>query len=199
MVSVDCEMNNYRDSRQTESGIWWWGVGKTLYCRKDRCSWFTALWMTVDSMIFDNMQQLRNLLEDHRMMTPEWCFYLQATDCGRSSVHKTVHDVLSFQKLSTVPHLLIDEHIKNLIRAALSFLSACEWDGDRLIRRIIMEDETYIHYYTPTSKQQSTAWCESSQDDLLHRPNYGDCILGLKGHFTPQIPLCRCQYHSRHR
>ncbi len=51
----------------------------------------------LNSMSFDSVHDL--LEENHHMMILELCFRLQATYCGRTSVHKIVHDVLSFWKL----------------------------------------------------------------------------------------------------
>ncbi len=78
------------------------------------------------SMSLNNVQRLLNLLEDRCMTILELCFHLQAMDWGRSSVHKIVHNVLGFQKLSIrfLSHLLIDEHMKNRVETTLSFMSA---------------------------------------------------------------------------
>ncbi len=112
-----------------------------------------------DSMLFDNVQHLYNLLEDGHMTILESCFHLQTIDCGRSSVRKIIHNVLGFWKLMNrwVLHLLTNKHMKNQIVAALSFLLAYE-RGVGQICWIIMGDEAYVHYYTPMSKRQRMVW-----------------------------------------
>ncbi len=55
-----------------------------------------------DSMAIENIQQLRDLLEEDRCMTvSELCFHLLAADCARTSVYKIVHDILGFGKLAS--------------------------------------------------------------------------------------------------
>ncbi len=182
-------------------------VGKTIHQRKNiLCSWFAMQWMTIWQHIIWQCATapwfIGRLPHDDFWIV----FHLQVTDQGRSSVHKIVHNVLGFWKLSSrwVPHLLTNKHMKNQTGATLSFLWAYEGE-DGLIRRIITEDETYIHYWTPMSKQQSVAWCVNLMSLHWRRPrllapgqNYGDRFLGLVGHFTPRIPSRGCQYHSRH-
>ncbi len=56
-----------------------------------------------DSMTIENIQQLRDLLEEDRRMTvSELCFRLQAADCAPTSVYKIVRDVLGSRKLAKV-------------------------------------------------------------------------------------------------
>ncbi len=119
-----------------------------------------------DSMIIENIQQLRNLLEEDRRMTvSELCFRLQAADCDRTSVYKIVHDILSFYKLASrlVPHLLTEDHKKSRMGTALEFLQAYEREGSSLIGCIVTGDETWVHHNTPESKQQSMVWCEPGE------------------------------------
>ncbi len=55
-----------------------------------------------DSMTIENIQQLRDLLEEDRCMTvSELCFHLQVANCTRTSLYKIVHDILSFCKLAS--------------------------------------------------------------------------------------------------
>ncbi len=55
-----------------------------------------------DSMTIENIQQLRDLLEeDCRTIMSELCFCLQAADYARTSVYKIVHDILGFRKLAS--------------------------------------------------------------------------------------------------
>ncbi len=115
-----------------------------------------------DSKTFENVQQIRDLLyEDHRMTISELCFRLQAPECARTSVFRIVHDVLGFRKLSArwVPRLLTEEHRKQRLGAALTFLTAYNEEGESLISRIITGDESWVHHVTPESKQASMAWC----------------------------------------
>ncbi len=61
-----------------------------------------------------------------------------------------------------------------------------------LTRQIITGDETYIHYYTPTSKQQSMAWWEPGEPALRKAkmiPYTGKLMV---------IISCKSQHHSGH-
>ncbi len=114
-------------------------------------------------MSFYNGQWLHDFLEkDCHIMILELCFCLEVTDFSLSSVRQIVHHVFDFRKLLSrwVLRLLMYKDVNNRMGSSLLFLSAYEWECVGLIRWIITEDETYIHYYTPASMQQSMAWCE---------------------------------------
>ncbi len=114
-------------------------------------------------MTIEHIQQLRDLLEEDRRMTvSELCFHLQAADCARTSVYKIVHDILGFRKLTSrwVPHLLIEDHKRSQMGAALKFLQAYERERSSLTGCIVTGDETWVHHSTPESKKQSMVWCE---------------------------------------
>ncbi len=80
-------------------------------------------------MTIENIQQLRDLLEeDCRMTASGLCLHLQAADYARTSVYKIVHDILSFCKLTSrwVLCLLKKDHKKSQMGVALEFLQAYE-------------------------------------------------------------------------
>lgn len=119
-----------------------------------------------ESMTFDNIQQIRDLLEEDRRMTiTDLCIRLQAADCSRTSVGRIVHDILRFRKLSSrwVPRLLTDQQKLARMGAALQFLSRYASEGEFLIDRIVTGDETWVHHCTPESKEQSKEWCEPGE------------------------------------
>ncbi len=119
-----------------------------------------------DSMTFENIQSVPDLLEEDRNRTIcELCLHLQSSECGSNSLHKIVHDILHFWKLTSrwVPRLLTDGHKTARRGAALSLLTAYHREGPSLINRIVTGDETYIHHHTPESKQQGMAWCAEGE------------------------------------
>lgn len=113
-----------------------------------------------------NVQQLRDLLEEDRRMTiSEMHYRLQSTDCSRASVGRIVHDIFLMRKLSCrwVPRLLTDDHRRNRMGAALSFLSQFNEEGFELLNRVVTGDETWVHHTTPESKEASKQWCEPDE------------------------------------
>jgi hypothetical protein len=51
--------------------------------------------------------------------------------------------------------MLTDEHERNVMGAALSFLEGYHREGDEFLDRIITADETWVSHYTTESKWQS--------------------------------------------
>ncbi len=93
-----------------------------------------------NSMTIENIQQLRDLLEEDRRMTvSELCFHLQAANCARTSMYKIVHDILSFCKLAShwVQRLLTKDHKKSRMGTTLEFLQVYEREGSSLIGCIV--------------------------------------------------------------
>ena len=82
------------------------------------------------------------------------------TGISQERVHSILTENLEMKKLSArwVPRLLtVDQkHARRtLSRANLSLLEA---DPDNFLQRFVTMDETWVHHFTPESKQQSKQW-----------------------------------------
>ncbi len=53
-----------------------------------------------------------------------------------------------------VPYWLSPEYITNRMAAALNFLERYERDGEEMLSRIVTEDETWVHHFTPSTKKK---------------------------------------------
>ncbi len=57
-----------------------------------------------------------------------------------------------------VPRLLLDEDKKRWMGAALEFLLEYNEVGDEILDRIGTGDESWVHFWTPESKEKSKQW-----------------------------------------
>ncbi|XP_076546269.1 uncharacterized protein LOC143305669 [Osmia lignaria lignaria] len=102
------------------------------------------------------------VLQDRRMKVSEI-----AKDMGISDerVHHILTKELGMKKLSArwVPRLLTDCENQKHIRMQISqdCLDRFKKNTTNFIRRFVTTDETWIHHYTPKSKQQSKQWKHS--------------------------------------
>jgi hypothetical protein len=54
--------------------------------------------------------------------------------------------------------MLTEDHKRQHVEAAREFLQAYKTDGKEFLDSIITGDETWVHYTTPETKQQSRQW-----------------------------------------
>ncbi|KAJ4449970.1 hypothetical protein ANN_01377 [Periplaneta americana] len=82
---------------------------------------------------------------------------------SRSLLHEIVTKHLLFKKVCArwMPKNLTPEHKMERLGAALTFLQRYHDDGDELLDRIVMGDETWISHFTQETKQQSMHWQHS--------------------------------------
>ncbi len=68
---------------------------------------------------------------------------------------------LQMKKLSArwVPRSLTKENMKNRMNMSMKLLNRFELDPDNFMQRLITQDETWVHYYTPEPKIKSMQWC----------------------------------------
>ncbi len=88
------------------------------------------------------------------MTISKLCLHLQSSEWGKSSVHKIVHYILHFRKLTNrwVLRLLTDDHKTARMGVTPSLLMAYHREGPSLINQIVTGDETYIHHHILESK-----------------------------------------------
>jgi len=99
--------------------------------------------------------------ENRRITSKEIAAHL---DMSRGSAHRIVHDVLQFHKVSArwVPRQLIAELKERRVYACQEILKRFEAEGDGFIGRIVMGDETWVHYHQPETKKASKEWRHTS-------------------------------------
>ena len=74
-----------------------------------------------------------------------------------------MHDVLQFLKVSArwVPRQLTAELKERRVDASQELLKRFE-AGDGFLERIVMGDETWVHYHQPETKKASKKWRHTS-------------------------------------
>src|SRR5436190_20561182 len=81
------------------------------------------------------------------------------------------------RKLSArwVPRLLTLEHKRNRMTTSKHCLDMFKRNPKEFLRRFVTVDETWIHHYTPETKEQSKQWTEPAnplqrRQKRFHRP-----------------------------
>ena len=76
------------------------------------------------------------------------------------SVWHILHECLGMRKLSArwVPRLLTADHKRARVVASEQFLGMFQRNSKEFLRRYVTVDETWIHYYTLETKNQSKMW-----------------------------------------
>ena len=108
---------------------------------------------------------VRYLLQDDRRLTITDLHRQMATEysyasISRGSIHTILTRELGMRKVSArwVPRLLTEEHRQARMGAALELLGRYHEEGDDFLSRIVTGDESWVHYWTPESKEASKVW-----------------------------------------
>ncbi|KAG5320457.1 SETMR methyltransferase, partial [Pseudoatta argentina] len=86
---------------------------------------------------------------------------VEATGISHSTVISILYEQLGMKKLSAkwVPRLGVTmEHKRNRVTISKQYLKMFQRNPDEFLRRFITVDETWIHYFTPETKEQSKQW-----------------------------------------
>jgi histone-lysine N-methyltransferase SETMAR len=106
----------------------------------------------------NNIRRVQQLLESDRRLTVAEI----AGEVGISygSTFAIIPDKLGFRKVCArwVPCLLTSEQKLNRLQVCQHLLAKCREEGDLFLTHIITCDETWVHHYTPESKQASMQW-----------------------------------------
>jgi hypothetical protein len=118
--------------------------------------------------------------ENRRVTVNETAAHL---DMSHGSAHHNVHDVLQFHKVSAgwVPRHLAAE-LKERVDACQEILKCFEAEGDGSLGRIVMGDETWVHYHQPETKRASEEWRHTSSPKtkkFCTQPSVGKVMLIL--------------------
>ena len=138
----------------------------------------------------------------HRVVTPEAIAAVEAImkenrrvtahetaahlDMSHGSAHHIVHDVLQSHKVSArwVPCQRTAELKEPRVDACQELLKCFEAEGDGFLGRIVIGDETWVHYHQPETKKASKEWryTSSPKPKKFHtQPSAGKVMLTLLG------------------
>lgn len=99
-----------------------------------------------------------NIRKDRRLTIRELCEFIP--EVSKTLIHEIVTKKLGYKKLCArwVPKMLTDDHKKNRMGSALTFLTRYADKGDEFLDSIVTGDETWVYHHTPESKRQSLQW-----------------------------------------
>ena len=82
------------------------------------------------------------------------------TDCSYGKVFNIVHEQLNMRRISArwIPKMLTDDQKQMRKESCKRILGRFQREGSNFMERIVTVDETWISFYTPETKQQSTMW-----------------------------------------
>lgn len=99
------------------------------------------------------------VLDDRRVKVSE---IAEAVGISEERVRNILHNQLGMRKLCArwVPHLLTTDQKQMRKRLSQQSLDRFNRDPTDFVRRFVTMDETWVHHYTPETKQQSKQWVE---------------------------------------
>ena len=102
------------------------------------------------------------VLEDRRIKVRQ---IAEITGISTERVHFILHEQLQMKKLCArwVPRLLTVDQKQRRKDVSIECLGLFQRDKKEFLRRFITVDETWVHHFTPESKQQSKQWVEKGQ------------------------------------
>ncbi|KAG8226287.1 hypothetical protein J437_LFUL002726 [Ladona fulva] len=82
---------------------------------------------------------------------------------SRTVLYEVVTERLGYRKFCArwVPKILTEHHKTQRMASAMDFLTRYEEEGEPLLNRIVISDETWIKYVNPETKEQSKMWAHS--------------------------------------
>jgi histone-lysine N-methyltransferase SETMAR len=100
------------------------------------------------------------VLGDRRMKVHE---IAETIGISKERVRYILHEELDIKKLCArwVPRLLTVDQKRTRMKISEQCLQRFNKTKTDFVRRFITMDETWIHHYTPESKQQSKQWTEA--------------------------------------
>ncbi|KAL0860950.1 hypothetical protein ABMA27_009481 [Loxostege sticticalis] len=102
------------------------------------------------------------VLEDRRVKIRE---IADAMHISNERVFYVLHNILGMKKLSArwVPRLLTADQKRNRVTTSEECLAMFNHSPSEFWRRYVTVDETWVHHYTPETKQQSKQWTSAGE------------------------------------
>ncbi|XP_014486949.1 PREDICTED: histone-lysine N-methyltransferase SETMAR-like [Dinoponera quadriceps] len=115
----------------------------------------------------ENIRLVGSLIEsDCRLTVAEI-----ASEVGISfgSAQAIITDDLGFGKVSAtwVPRLLTENQKRYRLEVCKRLLTRYQAEGEAFLHRIVTCDETWVHHYTPESKEASMEWRKKSESAFV--------------------------------
>ncbi len=124
-----------------------------------------------DAVNEETINIVRYLLNADRRVTVTDIHREMATQYGyaaisRGSIHTILTRELEMRKVSArwVPRLLTNAHREARMSAALELLSRYHEEGEDFLSRIVTGDESWVHYWTPETKEASKVWKRKDEE-----------------------------------
>ena len=110
------------------------------------------------SITDENIQAVRDILEDDRRVTVSEIAEQVGVSYGSCQTIITEH--LGFRKVCArwVPRLLTADQKLRRLEVCQRLFARFEEEGEAFLASIVTCDETWVHHYTPESKQASMEW-----------------------------------------
>jgi transposase len=109
----------------------------------------------ITSSSVTNVDCVNTLVQENRQITVS--AVANVLDIKYGSTYSVLHDELKYRKVCSrwVPKQLTEDHKQKHVGICTQFLHQYEREGEDLLERIVMEDETWVHRFETKSKQQS--------------------------------------------
>jgi len=104
------------------------------------------------------VDQVRDLMDqDRRYTLRELASF---TDMSVWRIYQIVHEELGMRKVCArwIPRILTADRKQRRVDAAVDFLQQVQQKGDTFLHNIITADESWVYYFEPESKLQSSIW-----------------------------------------
>lgn len=97
------------------------------------------------------------ILEDRRITIRQ---IAQEVKISTGSVETIIHNHLHMRKVSArwIPRLLTPFQKQERVECSRMNLEMCQEDESKFFKRLITQDETWVHHYDPETKSQSMQW-----------------------------------------
>ncbi|XP_018393225.1 PREDICTED: uncharacterized protein LOC108772230 [Cyphomyrmex costatus] len=127
------------------------------------------------------------VLTDRRVKVRE---LVEATSISHGTVILTLYKQLGMKKLSArwMPRLFTVDHKLHRVTISKQCLEMFQRNPDEFLRPFITVDETWIHYFTPETKEQSKQWISPGEPSFEEDENRevgrkcGHTVLGCTRH-----------------
>ena len=122
------------------------------------------------------------VLGDRRLKVRELA---DMVNISKSAVHRILAENLEMRKLCArwVPRLLTIEQKQRREDVSIECLAMFRSNKAEFLRRFITMDETWVHHFTPETKEQSKQWTERRKQKQFHRrQGHGVSFLGCAWH-----------------
>ena len=103
---------------------------------------------------------LRLVTDDRKLKVRE---IAKMVNISTERVHNILHNCLNMRKLCArwVPRVLTDQQKLERVDVSQHNLDMFKHNRKEFLRRFVTVDETWIHHYTPETKEQSKQWVEA--------------------------------------